>query len=265
RLPRPATGVGQRGQSQPAAEGAGDFGDVALAALAEAAEQARLAAVALVEGQPGEADAVGQRPVVQLQGDLPLVPVDQPVGDASGAAARAVGAPLPRQVQVAVEQAVEVAGGVAEVDGDDAVVHLAGGAAVLALDAGGLVPLLGAAAVVEDTDAVVAGVVAGDELLQPVAQPAVVPAVGAEELLQGADGDALVQGDGLGRLAGQVRQQAADISRQVRAGGAAREAVVEVGEEAVEHRPQPADLCGVHDGALATRCEGIAWRLRPRT
>src|SRR5262249_16683721 len=152
-----------------------------------------------------------------------------------------------------------------EVDGDDAVVHLAGGAAVLALDAGGLVPLLGAAAVVEDTDAVVAGVVAGDELLQPVAQAVVVPAVGAEELLQGADGDALVQGDGLGRLARQVGKQATDISREGLGGGPAREAVVEGGGEAVGQAPQPADVCGVHVGGLATRCRGITWRRRPPT
>src|SRR5262249_2854704 len=157
RLPRPPAGVRQRGQAQPAAEGARDFGDVALAAPAPAAQQARLAAVALVEGQPGEADAVGHRPVVQLQGDLPLGPGGPPGGDAGGTAALAVGVPLLGQVQLAVQQAVEVAGGVAEVDGDDAVVHLAGGAAVLPLNAGGLVPLLGATGVVEGADGVGAG------------------------------------------------------------------------------------------------------------
>src|SRR5262249_12067280 len=173
RLPCPAAGAGQRGQVQPAAEGTGDLGDVALAAPAQGAQQAGLAAVALVEGQPGEAYPVGHRPVVQPQGYLPLGPIRQPVGDAGGATALTVGVPLAGQVQLAVQQAVGVAGGVAEVDGDDAVVHLAGSAAVLALDARGLVPLLGAAAVVEGADAVLRGVVAGDELLKAVAQPAV--------------------------------------------------------------------------------------------
>src|SRR5512135_1227946 len=97
--------------------------------------------LALVEGQPVEAGAVAGGPVVQLQGDLPLGPVGSVVGDAGLAAAVAIGVPALGQEQLAVEQAVEVAAGQPQVDGDEAVLGLAQAAAPLLLDAGGLVPL----------------------------------------------------------------------------------------------------------------------------
>src|SRR5262249_24856289 len=143
----PAT-IRQPRQLQPAAEGTRDFAGVALLPLLQPAQQARLGPVNCVERQPGEADAVDHRPTGQGEGDLPLGAVAQRLGDAAPLAARPVGGPRLGQVQVAVEQAVEIQGSVAEVDGDDAVVDLAAGPAVLPLDAGGLVALLGAAGVV---------------------------------------------------------------------------------------------------------------------
>jgi hypothetical protein len=92
--------------------------------------------------------------VIKLQGDLPLGPVHHGVGDAGLAAAVAVVGPGLRQVEFAVEQAVESIPGVGQVDGDDAVLLLADGPTPLALDAGGLVPLLDVAGLVEDPDGV---------------------------------------------------------------------------------------------------------------
>src|SRR5262249_60725009 len=106
-------------------------------------------------------------------------------GDAGGAAAVAVVGPILGQVQLAVEQAVELADGIGQVDGDDAVVGLAAGVAPLPLHAGRLVALLGAGGVVDDRDRPAAGVLAGDQLLEPVAELGVVPLQQAEELLQG--------------------------------------------------------------------------------
>src|SRR5262249_33281012 len=140
----PAT-IRQPRQLQPAAEDTPDFPGGALLPLLQPPQEAPLGPVSGVEGQPGEADAVGRRLIEQVEGDLPLGAVAQRLGDAGPLAARPVGGPRLGQVQVAVEQAVEIQGSVAEVDGDDAVVDLAAGPAVLPLDAGGLVALLGAA------------------------------------------------------------------------------------------------------------------------
>jgi hypothetical protein len=104
-------------------------------------EELGLATVALIEGRPVEAQAVTLRTVVQLQGDLPLGPVDHVVGDAGLAAAVAVIGPALGQEQLAVDQAMEVVAGIGQVDRDDTVLLLADGAAPLPLHAGGLVPI----------------------------------------------------------------------------------------------------------------------------
>src|SRR5512142_3080233 len=231
---------------EPAGEAARDRGAVPLRPRRQGPQQFGLAAVALVERQPVEPEAVGDRPVVKLQRDLPLRPVHQVVGDAGLAAAVTVGVPALGQEQLTVEQAVEVAAGQPQLDGDDAVLGLAQPAAPLLLDAGGLVPLLGIAGLVEEPDGVGALVLGGDEPLESVAHPALLPLELAEELLQGARGDIRLQRDRLDALLGQVGELPADVDTQVGAGVLATEAVVEVTEELNQLRLQPTDLVDVH-------------------
>src|SRR5207249_7089213 len=91
------------------------------------------------------------------------------------------------QEQLEVDEALVAAPGHGEVDGDDAVVDLAGAAEVLALHAGGLVALLEAAGLVDDADGAGAlGVCGAGELLagvfaEAVADQAEVPGVVLEE------------------------------------------------------------------------------------
>ena len=109
------------------------------------------------------------------------------------------------QEQVGIDQGLEAAAGDAEVDGDDAVLLLADLAAPLALHAGSLGALLDGAGLVDDADG--AQLVVGElvEQLQRRARCRVsraqrrIPDVVTEELLEGADGGAGGQGDGLGR------------------------------------------------------------------
>ena len=138
------------------------------------------------------------------------------------------------QVQLAVEQGVEAVAGVGEVDRDDAVLLLAGGAAPLPLDAGGLVPLLDVAGLVDDRDGVGTGVLVADDVLDLVTRPVVIPAVLAEEFLQSPDRHAGLQRDRLDALLGEVRELPGDVHREVGAGVLAGEAVIEPLEELAE-------------------------------
>ena len=115
-----------------------------------------------------------------------------------------------------------------------------------ALDAGGLVPLLDVAGLVNDPDGVGPGVVVADDPLEVVAQPVLVPAVLAEELLQGPRRHAGVDRDRLDALLGDVRELAGDVHRQVSAGVLAGEAVVEPLEELLQCGLELADLRDVH-------------------
>ncbi len=158
----------------------------------------------------------------------------------------AVVGPRLRQVQLAVEQGVEAVAGVGEVDRDDAVLLLAGGSAPLPLHAGGLVPLLDVAGLVDDPDGAGAGVLVADGLPDPVARPVFIPLVPAEELLQGPRRHTGVDRDRLDALLGDVRELPGDVHGQVGAGVLAGEAVVEPLEELLQFGPETPHLPHVH-------------------
>ena len=141
---------------------------------------------------------------------------------------------------------MEVAGGVAQVDRDDAVVLLADRPAVLPLHARRLDPFLGIAGLVDEPDAVRAGVPAGDDVVQPLPHRVLVPPVAGEELLEGAGRDAGGQGERLDALLGEVGELAADVGREVLAGVAPGEAVREARQVAVEPGLEGSDLGHVH-------------------
>ncbi len=150
---------------------------------------------------------------------------------------------------------MEVVARQAQMNRNDAVLGLAQPAAPLLLHAGGLVPLLGVAGLIEDPDGVGTLVLGGDEVLEPVAEPILLPAVLAEELLQGARGDVRIQCDRLDALLGQVGELASDIGAQMSAGILAVETVVELIEELGQLRLQATDLVDIH--ALPS---GSCWR-----
>ena len=199
---------------------------------------------------------IAQRPLHQFDADLPLGAVDHLVGDVGRPAAGAVVVPgVLRQVKLAVQQGAEVAAAHVQVDGDDAVVLLAGRAAVLVLHARRLVALLGHGGLVDAADdAQLVGrllargrqVLAGDATLDLVAHLPVVPAVVGEELLERADRTPAGQGDGLHALAGQVRQQPAGIGLEVLERGGGEEAGSKAREVFRERRPQRHHLLDSH-------------------
>src|SRR5439155_12311697 len=122
--------------------------------------------------------------------------------------------------QLGIEQGLVAGAADAEVDADDAVGDLADTAEVLPLDAGGLGARLEGGGLIDQADGAQVvgshgGQVGGDVALQLLADVGVSPEVVLEELLQGADGAAGGQGDGLDALAGQVREQALAVGVQV--------------------------------------------------
>ena len=140
----------------------------------------------------------------------------------------------------------EAGGGIAEVDADDAVLGLAEGAAMLPLDAGGLVTLLGEAGLVDDADGAGVGVSAGDALLSAVSHPLVVPIRQTQELLKGAWGHAGGVGDGLDALAVEAAELAADVGVQVGRGAVVGEAGSEAAEQLGERGADREDHISIH-------------------
>jgi len=139
---------------------------------------------------------------------------------------------------------------------DDTVFLFTQLAAPLALHAGRLGALLGTAHLIEQGDAVGTGMVADDEPLQALAQAVVVPVQQRQELLQRAGRHVGGQGQGFDALAGLVGQQAAHVHRQMAPGIATAEAVVELGQVAVEQRLPAADSLRIHASASKS------WRTR---
>src|SRR5450432_583210 len=89
---------------------------------------------------------------------------------------------------------MEVAGRVAQMDRDDAILLLADAAAPLPLHAWSLVPLLDVARLIDEPDRRGARVIADDDFVQPTAQAVFIPTMLRQELLQGPRRDAGCQG-----------------------------------------------------------------------
>src|SRR5262249_26398187 len=173
-------------------------------------------------------------------------PVGHRLWDTRGATADSVLAPHFGQEEFAIQQTVERPVGQGQVNRDDAVVDLAGGAAILALDARGLVTLLRASRLVEDADDAGAAMSGGDDPLESIPHQEVVPLGQAQELLQGLGRDVGGYRDRLDALPRQVRELPLHISGQVRSGSIMREAIIEASEELANSRAGADNLVGRH-------------------
>src|SRR6266511_2333437 len=242
-----------RGPRDPARQRSGDLAHEPLVARDQAVEESWLAAVVLIEGDPSENQPVAAGDVVQLQADLPLGPVDQRLGNPCGATPGSVLAPHFGQEEFAVQQAVERSLGQRQVNRDDAIVILAGGPAVLVLNSGGLVPLLGTTGLVEHTNDSRTAMPGGDPLLESIAHQEVVPLGQGQELLQGFGGHVGGHGDGLDALSGQVGELPLDINAEMMSCSIIDEALIEESEELLNSRAQGQDLVGGHRRMAPTK------------
>ena len=195
---------------------------------------------------------LARRPIVQLQGDLRLRAVGHPFRNFRLAAARGIASPAFRQEQLAIEQTVKIVGGIGQMHSNDPVFLLAHRAQVLPLHAGSLVPLFHEAGFIDDANGMGMGMFRGNDLLQAVASQIFLPTMLAEKLLQRSHRHVGRQGDWLDALAGQIRELAVDIDREMCPRVFACKAVVEAFQKTGKHRSQSANLLGIHAWASLT-------------
>jgi hypothetical protein len=91
-----------------------------------------------------------------------------------------------------------------------------------------------------------AGVVADDDLLQPLAQAVLVPAVLRQKLLQGPRRNPRRQGHRLATLGGQFGELAFDVDRKMSPCVPTCKAVVKLAQITSQLRPQLANLIDIH-------------------
>ena len=267
--------VGRFRQRDPAGERGGNFADEPLVAVRQPPQESRLAALSFVERNPFQVYAVGNGTVVKLQGNLPLGPVDDVVGNPRFLAARAVVRPVLGQEEIAVEQTVKVRRGVGQMDGDDAILDFAFRAAPgtagssrrgifwpivfheteppcpslrprRPLDARRFAAVFVVAGFVDHADCVRMGVIAADDVRHTVAHRLVVPREHTQKILQRPRRQALRQRDWLDAFALQARQLAVDVGRQMHSCIFPREAIGKLTQELVQTGFEPSNHFGIH-------------------
>ena len=135
---------------------------------------------------------------------------------------------------------------------DQAVVDLAGVAAVLPLDARGVRALLGVARLVDDADRLGVRVIASDDLGHPLPHRLVVPLIAAEELLQTARRNPRLERNRFSALAVHVAQLTTNVDRQLIAWLTTPKTLGELAQKISQFRPQRLDLFRRHASLLAT-------------
>ena len=117
--------VGHTRRMNPASECHRHFANERLAAVVQALQKQRFSSIALVEAQPVKRDAVFARTIVNRQGNLSLGPIDHIIGDTGCPATLAVFRPAFGKKQVAIDEAMKVAGCVTQMHRDQTVLFLA--------------------------------------------------------------------------------------------------------------------------------------------
>ena len=131
------------------------------------------------------------------------------------------------------------------------VVRLAGGSAVLALHARGLVSLLNEGRLVDDADGMAPSVPAGDTLVQLPAHQVLVPAVEREELLKRPGMDPRIQSDRFDGLARKVSELTSDVGADV-APSRRHGAAVKLLQEPIQGGTNGQQICGIHEIPLSS-------------
>lgn len=236
---------------EPSHEVLGDLADVAMAALKEGGQKRRLSAVPFVEGEPAKFQVALGSSIDELKGDVRLGAVDPVVGDSRGTAAGAIVSPTVGQVEFAFEEGVEVPIGDAQMHRNNAIVRFAGGATILALDAGGFISLLKVGGLVDHSDGV--GPAMGT-LLDPPVDPRTheifVPTMQGEEFLEIPRMNAGIQRHRLYGLTRKRSQLTLDVGGDMPSSRRHR-TVIKVFQESIQGGPQDKKRFRIHEFPLS--------------
>ncbi len=230
----------------PAGKARRNLADVTLAEGIEPVEELAVAAVPFVESPGRHANPVGQRSTNLVQRNGGFLSIHDVVRNADFLATARIVAPLLRQIQVAVEQTLKIAGRIRNMNADYTVVDLAGVAAPLALHCGGMSALLWIAGIIDNADSLPVSMVARYNPLDSISHALLVPLGRSEETLQRSGRYAGSQGDGFYTFSWQVRDLPADVGSQFFPRLASGEAVVEFSQECLQFSAHFFDLFDVH-------------------
>ena len=132
----------------------------------------------------------------------------------------------------------------------DAVLHLSSITVVLPLDAGRVPTTLGNARLVNAADRLGAGVLLGNHLLASISQLLLVPHNRFQEPLQCPRSHPLIQGDRLGVLPPDVRQQTLHVDLQQIATSRPGKTICETRQKSDKHSSEICDILNLHGAAL---------------
>ncbi len=223
-----------------------NLADERLPTPVQCPQKLRLAAVPFVERDPFELHAVVRGALVQFQSDVALGSIHDLVGDTRLPAASAIVRPAFWNEQIVVDQAVKVAAGITQMHGDDAVLLLADGPAVLPLHARRFLAFLDEASLVNQANGMLSVVIAHHDLLHAVPHSVVVPLMLTEEFLQSSDRHVGLERHRLDALTWQIGKLSLNVGGKMGPSIAAGETVRELRQEFQQLRSQLANLFGIH-------------------
>ena len=150
------------------------------------------------------------------------------------------------QIQVAVQKALEIAKGVADMHRNHTVVSFAGITAPLPLDTGSMGAFFGMSRIVHGSDSLGMGVVSSHDRLNAVAESLLVPVDIRKESLQGSGRCFCQKGDGFSTLALQRGYLAPHVAFQMPTGLRAVKAVIELFQKCSQFFANVFDFFRVH-------------------
>jgi len=237
------------------------LGHIVLPQALQAVQKSPILAVPLIKGPGRYSDSVGQSTNHLTQSNLGFLAVDNIFRDACLFTTFHIIRPALGQIQVAVQKTLEIARSIADMHTNHAVVLLAGIAAPLPLDTGGMGSFFGMAGIVHGSDGLRVGMISDHDPLNAVAEPLLVPVDVRKESLQGSGRCFGQEGDGFNALALQAGDLAPHVTLQVPAGLRAVKTVIELFQKCSQFLADVFDFFRVHADSPPSKVIQRTYRL----
>ena len=231
---------------QPTGKVRRDFADIVLTAGLKAIQKVTVTAIPGIKSPGRYANAVLQRTRDLAQRDVRFLAIDHVVRNARLLAACRIIGPAFRKIYVAVQKALKITRDIADMYAHHTIVSLAGVAAPLPLDAGGILSLFGIARIINQPNRRRVSMIRGHCPLQPVAEPKMIPLQQGQKALQSTGLHLGRQRHRFNALSRQVGQLAVDIGTQVPPRADAGKTVIKLRQKCVQFFTNTFNLCNIH-------------------